>query len=455
MSRLSSLLSVATHFYCGANAGVATRVVCDLVKDCGAVADNATNAAPAFARCAGPSRTLPCDTLLVPALSIFRMGSIDLSGSANLTLSLGDGAQLWGSTDPLDYPIEPMLPYMGPAVTQWRALIHGRNVSGLTIEGPSTAIVDGNGWPWWANFSSGTLPGNNTRPKLVELPDCSRVRFSGITYRNAAFWQLHPIFCDDVSFVGVTVLAPRAVGNTDGIDPSSSTNVLIDSCMIDVGDDGISVKSGWHDRHPYPLLPSRNILIQHTTILSRNVAIGSACFGGIINVTVVNCTVGDLQGSSPWAVKIKTHSPQGGVASGITFKDSTFGLIAPNAWQQPHGGMAISVYENYGADGLAEETSLPVGTVRAFLERMVAADASLPPAASTVLANVTFQRVTVAGAKWAGQLAGSTNFHLESFTFEDLVCGHVSDSTPWECSEMSGTVTKGEVEPPLPPTCGL
>ena len=38
------------------------------------------------------------------------------------------------------------------------------------------------------------------------------------------------------------VLAPRFVGNTDGIDPDSSENVIIDSCYIDVGDDGISIK---------------------------------------------------------------------------------------------------------------------------------------------------------------------------------------------------------------------
>ena len=44
------------------------------------------------------------------------------------------------------------------------------------------------------------------------------------------------------------VLAPRSVGNTDGIDPDSSENVIIDSCYIDVGDDGISIKVRKHKK---------------------------------------------------------------------------------------------------------------------------------------------------------------------------------------------------------------
>ena len=46
----------------------------------------------------------------------------------------------------------------------------------------------------------------------------------------------------NVSTTNLTVLAPRSVGNTDGLDPDSCENVLIDSCYIDTGDDGISIK---------------------------------------------------------------------------------------------------------------------------------------------------------------------------------------------------------------------
>lgn len=73
---------------------------------------------------------------------------------------------------------------------------------------------------------AGTL--QHQRPKLVEIVDCSDITFTGMTYANSPFWTLHPLYCDNLVFRNVTVLAPRPVGNTDGIDPDSCSNVLID-----------------------------------------------------------------------------------------------------------------------------------------------------------------------------------------------------------------------------------
>ena len=95
-----------------------------------------------------------------------------------------------------------------------------------------------------------------------------------MTFRNSPFWTLHTLYCTRVSFLGVTVLAPRAVGNTDGIDPDSCTDVLIDSCFIDVGDDGISLKSDYRVdpvTGTVVLLPTARVHIVNTTVLSRNV----------------------------------------------------------------------------------------------------------------------------------------------------------------------------------------
>ena len=107
-----------------------------------------------------------------------------------------------------------------------------------------------------------------------------------MTYQNSAFWTLHTLYARRVSFVGVTTLAPRAVGNTDGIDPDSCSDVLIDSCHIDVGDDGISLKSDFRVdplTGAVTLLPTERVLIRNTTVLSRNIAIGEyiddACMG--------------------------------------------------------------------------------------------------------------------------------------------------------------------------------
>jgi polygalacturonase len=185
---------------------------------CGAVADNATNAAPAISACVAPGG--PCggagSTLTLPAGASFLVGSVDLSNTVGLTLSFGPGAGLYGSANQSWYPLQTQLPPTNMPIldTQWRALLYARNVSGLTLTGPPSAVVDGLGWSWWAAFNNNTLA--YQRPKLVEIVDGTDVVFKGLTYRNSPFWTLHTLYCSRVKFVGVTVTAPRAVGNTDG-----------------------------------------------------------------------------------------------------------------------------------------------------------------------------------------------------------------------------------------------
>jgi parallel beta-helix repeat protein len=80
------------------------------------------------------------------------------------------------------------------------------------------------------------------RPKLIEFYNSSNIVIKGITAQNSPNWCIHPYASTNITIQNTTVLAPREVGNTDGIDPNSCTNVLIESCYIDVGDDGISIK---------------------------------------------------------------------------------------------------------------------------------------------------------------------------------------------------------------------
>ena len=75
--------------------------------------------------------------------------------------------------------------------------------------------------------------------------------------------------------------------------------------MIDTGDDGISVKST-NSSEPgstHIQVPARNIHIYRTTVLSRNFCVGSATFGGVYDLVMEDCIIGDDNGSSPWAIK--------------------------------------------------------------------------------------------------------------------------------------------------------
>jgi polygalacturonase len=434
--RVAALLLALLSRTAAGGATTGGGATCDAVADCGAVADNATNAAPALTACVarGGACGAPGSTLVFPPHASFLAGSIDLSNTINLTLSFGAGAGLFGAADTALYPLQtPLPPTNAPQLPfQWRALLYARNTSGLTLEGPRSAVVDGLGWPWWAAFSNGTL--RYQRPKLVEIVDSRDVLLRGMTFRNSPFWTLHALYSARVSFVDLAVLAPRAVGNTDGVDPDSCTDVLIDSCFIDVGDDGISIKSDFRVdplTGAVTLEPSARTLVRNTTVLSRNVAIGSSTFGNVTDVTIEGGRVGDDAGSSPWAIKVKTHTPFGGVVRNVTVRGTRFGAIAPNAWQQRGGGTAVYI------DLTPYNTpAFPPGAPR--------------PAASA-FQDIAFEDVRVTSAVAAGELIADAPFFIERLALRNVTFGGAPRA--WRCARLAGTVASGVV-PPLPSGCG-
>ena len=92
------------------------------------------------------------------------------------------------------------------------------------------------------NPNNETIPNSRMRPKLIEFYNSTNIVLDRFTARNSAVWFIHPFLSKNISMTNLTLLAPRSVGNTDGLDPDSCENVLMDSCYIDVGDDGVSIK---------------------------------------------------------------------------------------------------------------------------------------------------------------------------------------------------------------------
>jgi len=404
---------------------------CDVVRDCGARADNATDAARALSACvaAGGPCGEPNSTLIFPENAHFYSGSIDLSDTVNLTLSFLRDAGLFSSADAALFPLQVALPptNMPQFAQQWRAFIYARNVSGLTFEGPSSAVVDGNGWPWWRAFNNGSLA--HQRPKLVEIVDGERVTFKGLTFRNSPFWTLHTLYCRDVQFLGVTVTAPRSVGNTDGIDPDSCSDVLIQDCVIDVGDDGISLKSDYRVdpvTGRVTLLPTERVVIRNTTVLWRNIAIGSSTYGNITDVLVDGGRVGaDVDAlPTPWAIKVKTHTPFGGVVRNVTFRGTQLGTI---------DGTALDVFLTpYNAP------VLPPG----------------PAPAASSFSDISFLDVRVLRARAAGSFRAEAPFRIDRLTLRNVTVENApsNSSRSWACARLAGTVAE-DVSPPLPAAC--
>lgn len=102
----------------------------------------------------------------------------------------------------------------------------------------------------------------------------------------------------------------------------SSSEVCIEDCYIESGDDLVAIKSGWDQYGISVGKPSTNIVIQRvsgTTPTCSGVGFGSEMSGGISNVLVRDLHIWN----SAQAVRLKTDVGRGGYITNITITNVT------------------------------------------------------------------------------------------------------------------------------------
>ena len=139
-------------------------------------------------------------------------------------------------------------------------------------------------------------------------------------------WILHPVLCNNVSIKGVNV--DSSGPNTDGCDPECCTNVLIENCTFNTGDDCIALKSGRNNDGRRIAIASENIIVRNCTMKNGHggFVIGSEITGGARNIFVEGCTM-----DSPYltrAIRIKTNSARGGTIENVYFRNLTVGKVS-------------------------------------------------------------------------------------------------------------------------------
>ena len=123
-------------------------------------------------------------------------------------------------------------------------------------------------------------------------------------------WTLVPTACDNVTISRITLRNPADSPNTDGINPDSCSNVHIDNCHIDVGDDCITIKAGSEEQPRSMLLPCQNLTITNCTMLHGHggVVMGSETSGTIRNVAISNCVFS----GTDRGIRLKSRRGRGG-----------------------------------------------------------------------------------------------------------------------------------------------
>ncbi len=167
-------------------------------------------------------------TLRLPA-GTYRCG--DLHFPSNVRLHLDAGALLKAS----DHAKDIGNPAMKGADWNRASFLNADGAENVSITGQG--IVDGN---------RTVLDMERYFKGLLLFRNCRNVTFDSVTFADSCGWGVTPRHCTGVTAHRVKILNNRprfGCINTDGLNPDSCENVLIDHCFFHTGDDAVAVKT--------------------------------------------------------------------------------------------------------------------------------------------------------------------------------------------------------------------
>ena len=310
-----------------------------VITDYGAKGDGVADALPAIKKAIDLCSNNGGGRVIIPAGKYFSKGSVVLKSNVNLHLE--KGSEILFSHDEKDYLPAVLTRWEGTEVYNYSPLVYAYNVKNIAITGKG--ILNGQGSKNIANWKPNqkkdqTLlremganlrpvyervfgEGHVLRPAFIEPFSCSNVLIEGVKIVDATFWVIHPLCCTNVIVRNVEVDSYNE--NSDGCDPESCLNVLIENCIFKTGDDGIAIKSG-RDNDAWRVgQPSENIIIRNCVFDSKinSVCIGSEISGGVRNVFVENIKIENCT----QALYFKSNLDRGGYIENVHIRNVKVG----------------------------------------------------------------------------------------------------------------------------------
>ncbi|RFM25770.1 glycoside hydrolase family 28 protein [Deminuibacter soli] len=281
----------------------------------GAVSDGSTNNAAAIQKAVDACNKNGGGMVYVPA-GTFVTGTFHLK--SNVQLYLENGAVLKGSSKLPDYDSYTREGYG----LNYYGMLYTVNAENVSITGQGT--IDGNN-PAFHDFqhakkidSAGTRftrQGNNYRHvssgigdgpvvpdklrphQMVIFSNCKNVRMQAVTLLNSPFWTLHFADCDAVTVDGIHVWSGILVPNADGIDITSSSNVVVANCDVRAGDDALVI-AGYDHHFEIPGFSgmrhvSQNIVVTNCNLQSASsgIRIGFLDQNSVRNIQISNVNI--------------------------------------------------------------------------------------------------------------------------------------------------------------------
>lgn len=340
-----------------------------LITEYGAVSNGKSSNTRAIAAAIDAAAAAGGGTVVIPA-GVWLTGPIQLK--SNIRLHACRGALVMFDKNPEEYPVF-LADYEGQPRIRTLSPISAREAENIAITGEG--IFDGNGQRWrplkqakvtekhwkkcleqspyvlqgkeggiWMPSESayrGAVEGEPDvlspgadieaalkkaaecydyyRPVMVSLVKCDRILIEGVTLQNSPAWNVHPLFCTNLTIRNASIRNPYYAQNGDGLDLESCRGVHIHNVMFDVGDDAICMKAGKNAVARKVPVPTEDVYIHDCVVYHGHggFVVGSEMSRGVRHITVENCTfVGTDVG-----IRFKSAVGRGGVVEDIDIRD--------------------------------------------------------------------------------------------------------------------------------------
>ena len=253
----------------------------------------------------------------------YLVGALFIKSGVNLQLD--KGVTLLASTDINNYP-EFRSRIAGIEMIWPSAVLNVVKQKNVSVSGEG--VSDCRGKKFWEQYWSMRKEYESKGLRWAVDYDCKRVRgilverstdvtLKDFTLMRTGFWACQILYSDYCSINGLTI--DNNIGgrgpSTDGVDIDSSSNILIENCLIDCNDDNICLKSGRDTDGLRVNRPTENVVIRNCTTRKGAglITCGSETSGGIRNILGH-----DLNAQGTWAVlRLKSAMNRGGTIENI------------------------------------------------------------------------------------------------------------------------------------------
>ncbi|KAB8288912.1 glycoside hydrolase family 28 protein [Bifidobacterium avesanii] len=262
---------------------------------------------------------------------------------SNVELHVEAGATIEFSPKPADYLPAVFTRWEGTECWNYSPLVYARDCHDVALTGSGTLM--GNGMEWW-DWKQAQKAGSQRlydlavagtpvdervfgteqdalRPSFVQFVNCRNALVEGVTLEEGPMWTIHPVYCEDLIVRGVRI---NSIGpNTDGCNPDSCRNVLIEGCRFNTGDDCIAIDAGLNEDGWRVNRPCENVEISHCTMLGGHggISIGSMVSGGVRNVYAHDCSLVAVERG----IRIKSMRGRGGYVEDALFENLTIKAV--------------------------------------------------------------------------------------------------------------------------------